>query len=224
MSKVQLKDQLGRVVQINGDATKGATLGVNVYRADGKTLVTEADIGLSNTSGEVAGPLWENVRQRPANLLALAAITAIGVAVRIGPNQWRQRTLRASGGLLMRNGDGVNGDPIVQMLPVIDSGDGAALVKVTIDGYGRVIATAAATTDDLGEGGANLYFTDARAYAKVSAGIAAHVAEADPHPQYIAAGSLAGLNDAADDTAAAGLGVPVGGMYRNGSVLRVRIS
>lgn len=35
---------------------------------------------------------------------------------------------------------------------------------------------------------------------------------------------LANLVDAADDTAAAALGVPVGGLYRNGSILKVRVS
>lgn len=46
-----------------------------------------------------------------------------------------------------------------------DTGVGAALVKITRDGYGRVEGTEAATTDDLGEGETNLYFTDARAVA-----------------------------------------------------------
>lgn len=35
---------------------------------------------------------------------------------------------------------------------------------------------------------------------------------------------LSGLTDAADDAAAAAAGVPVGGVYRNGSVLRVRLA
>ena len=41
-----------------------------------------------------------------------------------------------------------------------------------------------ASTTGLSEG-ANLYFTDARADVRVAAGVAAHEAEADPHPQYI---------------------------------------
>jgi fermentation-respiration switch protein FrsA (DUF1100 family) len=35
---------------------------------------------------------------------------------------------------------------------------------------------------------------------------------------------LSSLTDAADDTAAAGAGVPVGALYRNGSVLQIRVS
>ena len=42
-----------------------------------------------------------------------------------------------------------------------DTGIGAALVKTTRDAYGRVEGTEAATTDDLSEGAANLYFPEA---------------------------------------------------------------
>lgn len=40
------------------------------------------------------------------------------------------------------------------------------------------------TTDGLPEGSLNLYYTNARADARVAAGIAAHVAAPDPHTQY----------------------------------------
>ncbi len=40
----------------------------------------------------------------------------------------------------------------------------------------------------------------------------------------LATPSLSGLTDAADDTAAAGAGVLVGGIYRTGSALKVRVS
>jgi hypothetical protein len=40
----------------------------------------------------------------------------------------------------------------------------------------------------------------------------------------LSAPKLSGLTDAADDSAAATAGVPVGGVYRNGSALRVRVA
>jgi hypothetical protein len=40
----------------------------------------------------------------------------------------------------------------------------------------------------------------------------------------LAAPKLSGLTNAADDTAAAGAGVPVGGVYRDGSTLKVRVA
>jgi hypothetical protein len=58
------------------------------------------------------------------------------------------------------------------------------------------------------EGAANLYHTNARVDARIDAFKA----------------TLASLTDAADDAAAAIAGVPVGGMYRTTSTLKVRIT
>lgn len=49
-------------------------------------------------------------------------------------------------------------------------------------------------TDDVGEGGGNLYFTDDRADARVALGIDAHVSDPNPHPQYV---RLSGFADSA---------------------------
>lgn len=71
-----------------------------------------------------------------------------------------------------------------QTRTLADTGIGAALVRITRDAFGRVEGTQAATTADLTEG-ANLYYTAARADARIALGIAEHVAAADPHPQYL---------------------------------------
>ena len=81
----------------------------------------------------------------------------------------------------------------------------------------------AATTSDVPEG-TNLYYTDTRADARAAAAVGAHESAPNPHPQYVQAASLASLPNAIDDAAAAIAGVSVGGQYRNGSVLMVRIS
>lgn len=264
MSKVKLQDNLGRVVNINADATKGAIVGVNLYAADGKTLIDPAVFG--DDAGGSSVP-WDRLTGVPRNLDAFSKISGMGYPVLVAPGQWRMRTFQAGGGISMTNGDGRGGDTVFRLQEVQDTGDGQALVKTTIDQYGRVVATADASTDDLPEGD-QLYFTDTRADARVAAGIADHVAESDPHPQYttateaaaaapvqsvvgeqgdvtasqladalglgtaathaaedfVAAASLATLPNAVDDAAAATAGVAVGAMYRNGSVLCVRIS
>lgn len=112
-----------------------------------------------------------------------------------------------------------NGVTTVGLADLADAG-GGEIRKFDRDDKGRVAGTSAATTDDLAEGATNLYYTDARADARV----AVHTAEPDPHPQYVLASSLASLTDASDDTAAAGAGVAVGDMYRTGSTLKVRIT
>ncbi|MFQ6309929.1 hypothetical protein [Lysobacter capsici] len=48
-------------------------------------------------------------------------------------------------------------------LATIPDGGAGTLQKTARDAYGRMTDTSAATTDDLTEGAANLYFTDARA-------------------------------------------------------------
>lgn len=100
-----------------------------------------------------------------------------------------------------------NGYVQVGLADVADTGVGAALVKITRDGKGRVEGTEAATTADLTEL-TNLYYTDARADARIAADVA----------------TLAALTNAADDTAAAAAGVPVGARYRNGSALMIRVA
>jgi hypothetical protein len=65
-----------------------------------------------------------------------------------------------------------SGSVLLGLRTLADSGVGAALVKITRDGYGRIAGTQSATTSDLAEG-ANLYYTDERAQDAVAAMIAA---------------------------------------------------
>ncbi|HHA2973250.1 hypothetical protein E5C33_09480 [Stenotrophomonas maltophilia] len=170
MSKVKLQDNLGRVVNINADATKGAIVGVNLYAADGKTLIDPAQLG--GGTGSSSTP-WDRLSGVPRNIVALAQLSGIGYPVLVGPGDWRMRTFRAGGGITVVNGNGRDGDTVVRLEEVGNTEDGQALVKITRDVYGRVTATAAASTDDLAEGGSNLYFTAARADARADAHITA---------------------------------------------------
>ena len=62
---------------------------------------------------------------------------------------------------LARTVDPTTGVVSYDLAELADTGIGAALVKLTRDGYGRVEGTEAATTDDLIEGVTNLYFPEA---------------------------------------------------------------
>lgn len=166
MSKVKLQDNLGRVVNINADATKGAVVGVNLYAADGKTLIDPAVFG--DDAGGSSVP-WDRLTGVPRNLDAFSKISGMGYPVLVAPGQWRMRTFQAGGGLSISNGNGRDGDTTLRLQEVLDTLDGQALVKTTIDQYGRVVATAEASTDDLAEGSANLYFTAARVDARIAA-------------------------------------------------------
>jgi len=169
VSKVKLQDSLGRVVQINGNATDGATVGKNLFGPDGKVLQM-SDLGGGGQAGRTP---WDMIDSVPRALQALSQLTGFGYPVQIGNGEWRQRTFQAGGGIKVINGNGRDGDTSFQLEQVVDLGDGQALVKVTIDQYGRTVATASADTDDLAEGSSNRYFTDARADARADARIAA---------------------------------------------------
>lgn len=108
-----------------------------------------------------------------------------------------------------------SGRVTVSLSELEDTGVGAALLKTTRDAYGRTEGTEAATTDDLAEG-SSLYYTQARADARVTAGIQAF--------QDAPTLTVANLANAANDAAAATAGVAVGALYRNGSVLMIRVA
>lgn len=124
--------------------------------------------------------------------------------------------LRAGAGLTLWNNLAPGNVATMQLALLADSGVGAGLVKITRDEFGRVEGTEAATTDDLTEGATNQYFTNARADARVTAGLQAF--------QDAPSLTVANLANAADDTAAATAGVAVGELYRDGSILKIRVT
>ncbi|WP_440984902.1 hypothetical protein ACQHIH_15950 [Xanthomonas sontii] len=79
---------------------------------------------------------------------------------------------------------GADGVTTFGLADLANSGTGTAIYKTTRDAKGRTSGQVAATTNDLPEGSSNLYYTDSRADARANAAVAAHVAQADPHPQY----------------------------------------
>lgn len=61
-------------------------------------------------------------------------------------------------------------DGLVRLdLRELDNAGGGELLKILRDSYGRVAGTSAATTDDLAEGAANLYYTDQRVDDRIAA-------------------------------------------------------
>lgn len=88
--KIKLKDQLNRVVTFDPDA--GATVGRNLRWPNGQ-VVTESELrnggqsaGAAPGSGVTTGTptLWRLIREIPANILALAELTGVGVVRRTG--------------------------------------------------------------------------------------------------------------------------------------------
>lgn len=173
MSKVRVPifGRLSNYVAIEANATVGATIGRDLFNADG-TLFDLAAFTLQVSAEQSNGTgtptegqtliAWTAIQNIPANIVAAKGVTGTGFLRRSEAGAW-------------------SASPIVD----VDLAD--------------------ATTDGLAEGATNLYFTDTRVDARNDA---VHAA----------------LVNAVDDAAAATAGVPVGQLYRNGSVLMIRIT
>lgn len=125
MSKIKLKDQLGRVVRIDGD---GATVGRNLRWPDGSIVqesqirggtVTTRVVSSGATSGSGASPsatLWKLILEIPANIQKLAALAGVGFAARSTDGEWHQRQLSAgSARITVTNGEGAAGNPTIDI-------------------------------------------------------------------------------------------------------------
>lgn len=159
--KIEVHPQGGtrRVIEIEAGATKGATVGVNIWNQDGSLFVPTA---VPPETGGAPITYWRLILEIPPNVVALAETATTGLYVITGAGTSETRSIQAAPGeTTVSNGDGVAGNPTIGLADVADAG-GGALQKTAFDAKGRKTGTSAATTDDLTEG-SNLYFTDARA-------------------------------------------------------------
>ena len=122
-TKIKLKDQLGRVVRVGGDAAKGATVGRDLRWPDG-SLVQESQVRntasqTGSSTGGLASTVWRLIREVPANLQKVAALAGVGFTTRSVDGEWHQRSITAGDGIEVDNGDGVAGDPVVSLAPLV---------------------------------------------------------------------------------------------------------
>ena len=223
--EVHLQGGLRKIIDITPGATIGATIGKDVFNADGTLFVPTQSGGTS----QLSITSWELILNIPANVTALANTATTGLYVITGAGTSATRSIQAAPGeTTVSNGDGVAGNPAVGLADVADTGSGS-LRGITRDSKGRINGTTDATitgtagqvdvangdaatglptisladvadagggtfklltrdakgrlsgtsdgdTDDVPEGAANLYFTDARARAAV---IAATIVDGD---------------------------------------------
>lgn len=158
-----------RVITVDDEATIGSTVGVDLRWPNG-AVVTEAELRAAATppgDGDYPVTYWRLLREIPLNVVALAETETAGLYVVTGDGTSATRAIElADGELVGSNLDGVAGNPSIGLADVADAG-GGEIRKFDRDEKGRVSGTSTATTDDLPEGAANLYFTNARADARI---------------------------------------------------------
>ena len=91
--KTKLKDQLGRVITIP-DGKAGATLGTNLYGPDRKLLTAAQIINPAPDKQGAVATVWKLIREIPANIRSIAALTGTGFSGRRASGEWELRTLQ----------------------------------------------------------------------------------------------------------------------------------
>lgn len=104
-----------------------------------------AGLSITNNDGVSGNPTFALAN----DLAALETLASTGLAVRTGSDTWAQRSVAGtSGRITVTNGDGVSGNPTVDLNT---SGVTAGTyTKVTVDTYGRATSGANATLNDIG--------------------------------------------------------------------------
>lgn len=114
--RVPVLGTVGKSLLIDSEATKGATIGTNLFLSDGSAPTLEQLRALLGTGGEapsVANTLWKLIREIPANVLEVEALATSGFVVRQVDGNWITRSLavEADGLLQIAQPAGEAGNP-----------------------------------------------------------------------------------------------------------------
>lgn len=138
--RIPITGTVGKSVNIDTDATKGATIGTDLKLPSGKVgtlaelkaLFATVVTGGSSTTPGLASTLWRLIGEIPANISALAALATTGIMARTGAGTFATRTLTGTATRIdITNGNGVAGNPTFDL---------ADLTSVSV--WGRAANTA----------------------------------------------------------------------------------
>lgn len=105
---------------VETEATKGATLGRDLYGPDGKLLTPEQVINSPAPSGNNSvRTLWRFIQEIPGNIKALAALEGSGLLVRGEAGQFYLRVLDGGDGIQITQGNGSDGNPTVALTEAV---------------------------------------------------------------------------------------------------------
>jgi hypothetical protein len=104
-----------------------------------------AGLTISNADGTTGNPTFALAD----DLAAVEGLTTTGYAVRTGTSTWTTRSITGtSGNIVVSNGDGISSDTNVDLAAITQANSGN-FVKVTLDGFGRVIGNTPVVVSDI---------------------------------------------------------------------------
>lgn len=113
------------------------------------TTTTGTGLSVSGTNSQTITNSGTFALTLSTELVGLSAISGTGIITNIAPGTYASRTIQGTAGdIIVTNGDGVAGNPTVDLAAITQASSGAFL-KVTIDGFGRVTGNTPVTTSDI---------------------------------------------------------------------------
>lgn len=140
ISSVKILDPDTGVLTVSGSAGLVLPIGTTAERAPATGVLR---FNSNGTYEGYTGTEWVTFQGSNSNLTALSNLSGTGLLVQTGPGTFSEISIAGtSGNIVVTNGDGVAGNPTVNLATAGTAGSG--YVSVTTDAYGRV--TAGSTT------------------------------------------------------------------------------
>lgn len=136
------------VLTVEGTGAIVVPVGTTAERPTGANGMVRYNTSLS-TLESWNGSTWVST-QLNSELTGLSALSSNGIITRTASGTYTSRTISGTASnITVTNGDGVSGNPTINLATVTQGATGTSFVKVQLDSYGRVINNTAVVASDI---------------------------------------------------------------------------
>lgn len=138
-------------IVVNADDIDLATTGVSAGTYKSVTVDVYGRVTAGTNPTTLAGYGITDAQPLDSDLTALAALSTTGIVTRTASNTFTTRTITtaSSARITVTNGDGVSGNPTLDLATTVTAGTNKT--KVTYDAYGRITSGTDAALNDLSD-------------------------------------------------------------------------